>query len=84
MNDAFLVSCAMLLGCASAQPARLLSTADDFKTLGQTNTIGPYYQFTADYRQPLGGSFKTAGTASGETSRSSRLSPEAIINRPGE
>ncbi len=42
MNNAFLVSCAMLLGCASAQPARLLSTADDFKTLGQTNTIGPW------------------------------------------
>ena len=28
----------------------------------ETNTIGPFYQFTADFRQPIGGSFKTAGT----------------------
>jgi outer membrane protein insertion porin family len=28
----------------------------------ETNTIGPYYAFSLDFRQPLGGAFKTAGT----------------------
>jgi outer membrane protein insertion porin family len=28
----------------------------------ETNTIGPFYAFSSDYRQPIGGSFKTAGT----------------------
>ena len=28
----------------------------------ETNTIGPYHQFSADYRPPIGGSFKTAGS----------------------
>jgi outer membrane protein insertion porin family len=28
----------------------------------ETNTIGPYYAFTDDFRQPIGGPFKTAGS----------------------
>lgn len=28
----------------------------------ESNSIGPFYQFADDYRQPIGGSFKTVGT----------------------
>jgi outer membrane protein insertion porin family len=28
----------------------------------ETNTIGPFYAFSSDFRQPLGGAFKTVGT----------------------